>query len=116
MFASRGGLASAAKRKRRKLLRELIQTILDATPDKVMKNSIAQLFPEIPKDEITNRLALVTTMFQKAINGDTKAFEVLRDTAGEKPGEKLDVSNTDGSLQPQKLEVVFKKTKEVDHE
>ena len=29
-------------------------------------------------------------LLQKAMNGDTKAFEVLRDTVGEKPVEKLE--------------------------
>lgn len=37
-------------------------------------------------------------LMQKALNGDVKAFEVLRDTAGEKPVDKVMVADVDKSV------------------
>lgn len=109
---SKGGLIASENRKRKRLLKDLVQMVLDERPDKYVTDSISRIFPEIPPAEINNRLALISVLYQKALNGDTKAFEVLRDTGGEKPGEKMDLSNSDGSLSPQRLEVIFKKTKD----
>ena len=39
----------------------------------------------IDDDELNNQMALVVSMYQKALKGDTRAFEILRDTIGEKP-------------------------------
>jgi uncharacterized protein (DUF2336 family) len=35
-------------------------------------------------------------LIQKALNGDTKAFEVIRDSIGEKPTEKQEISGANG--------------------
>ena len=32
-------------------------------------------------------------IFERALNGDTKAFEVIRDTIGEKPKEEVEVKD-----------------------
>lgn len=66
--ASKAGKASARKRAERKTLREELLLLL-ATGNNQNKMSIA--------------------MIQKAMKGDTKAFEVIRDTIGEKPKDQL---------------------------
>lgn len=109
---SKGGLIAAENRNRKKLLKEIVQMVLEQRPDKYISDTITKIFPDIPKTEINNKLALISVVYQKALNGDMKAFEILRDTGGEKPGEKMDISNSDGSLSPKRLEVVFKKTKD----
>lgn len=111
-YGSKGGLIAAENRKRKKLLKEIVQMVLEQRPDKYVADTIVKIFPDIPKAEITNKLALISVVYQKALNGDMKAFEILRDTGGEKPGEKMDISNSDGSLSPKRLEVVFKKIKD----
>ena len=68
--ASKAGKASAAKRRERKTLREELLLLL-ATGNNQNKMSVA--------------------MIEKAMKGDTKAFEVIRDTIGEKPREQLDI-------------------------
>lgn len=109
---SKGGLIAAENRNRKKLLKEIVQMVLEQRPDKYISDTITKIFPDIPKSEINNKLALISVVYQKALNGDMKAFEILRDTGGEKPGEKMDISNSDGSFSPKRLEVVFKKTKD----
>lgn len=39
--------------------------------------------------------AIAMKQFEKALKGDTKAFEVLRDTAGQKPVDKVEQVNID---------------------
>lgn len=39
--------------------------------------------------------AIVAAQMQKALKGDAKAFEVLRDTAGQKPVDKVEQVNID---------------------
>ena len=42
--------------------------------------------------------AIVAKQFEKALKGDTRAFEVLRDSAGQKPIEKIQVAEIDQSV------------------
>lgn len=68
---ARGGRASGETRRRRKTLREELLAMLE---DGDMQESIT--------------LALL----QQAKEGNTKAYEIVRDTIGEKPTEKIAVS------------------------
>ena len=70
-IARKGGLKSGEVRKARKTLKETLLLMLE------QGNT---------QDNIT--LALL----QKALNGDTKAYEVIRDTVGEKPTDKIEQS------------------------
>lgn len=67
----KGGIKSGEVRRARKTLREELLALL-SVGDTQEKLSLAQL--------------------QKALNGDTKAFEVIRDTIGEKPTDKQEIS------------------------
>lgn len=72
-IASMGGKASAEARKRRKLMREVIQDCLDETI--TLKNG----------DEITARYALAKKHLQKGIAGDAKSAKLVIDWSGEAP-------------------------------
>jgi hypothetical protein len=80
-----GGKASAESRKRKKLLRECIDELL------------AKEYTSEGKT-LTGSEALAVTLMKKAMKGDVKAFEVLRDTAGEKPVEKVMVAEVEQSV------------------
>ena len=71
-IARMGGIASGKARAARKTFKEELLLLL-ANGDTQEKISLALL--------------------QKAMNGDTKAFEVLRDTVGEKPKEEIEVTD-----------------------
>ncbi len=43
---------------------------------------------------------LCTALLEKALSGDVKAFEVIRDTIGEKPVEKVAQTTADGNDSP----------------
>lgn len=74
-IATLGGKASGAARKKRKALKELLEIALQT---------------EVSADQ-TAAEAVTAALIQKAMDGDTKAFEVIRDTVGEKPTERSQV-------------------------
>ena len=68
-----GGKASGEQRRKRKALRELLE--------------VALMMPsEDGGDRIDN---IIAALISKAETGNTKAFEVIRDTLGEKPTDKI---------------------------
>ena len=73
-IASKGGKARAKKQKELKTLKDELLLLL-AQGNTQEKISLA--------------------LIQKALNGDTKAFEVIRDTTGQKPTEKQEVKVVD---------------------
>lgn len=72
--ASKGGKASGAARRARKTFQEAVRAALEA------KTQTGDILSD-----------MVAAQVQKALDGDTKAFEMLRDTSGEKPTDKMTV-------------------------
>lgn len=82
--ASRGGKRSAEVRREKRDLRRALEVLLDKEyTDK--KSGNVQTGAEL----------LAFKQFQKALEGDTKAFEVVRDTAGQKPMERVNITAND---------------------
>ena len=72
-IASAGGKASGeARRKRKTLKEELLLMLSDGETQK----------------------SVTLALIEKAMSGDTKAFEVIRDTIGEKPADKVETKQT----------------------
>lgn len=82
-IASKGGKNSVESRRRKKLLKECFEVLLD----KDFKGKDGKI--------ATGAETLAMTVFQKAQRGDLKAFELVRDTAGEKPVDKVMVAEVD---------------------
>lgn len=72
-----GGIKSGQVRRERKTLREDLLALLSAGNTQKDMN-----------------LAII----QRALNGDTKAYEVVRDTIGEKPVDKIVVAEVDQTI------------------
>lgn len=73
---SKGGKASVAARRKKKELKELLEIALSQP----CKDGSGQ----------DNWTAITVALLQKALSGDTKAYEVVRDTLGQKPTDKLE--------------------------
>lgn len=69
-IGKKGGIASVEARRKRKTLKE-------------------ELLVMLSENNIQERVS--TKLIEKALDGDIKAFEVIRDTIGEKPKEKVEV-------------------------
>ena len=72
-IASAGGKASGEARRKRKTLKEELLLMLS---------------------EGETQQSVTLALIEKAMSGDTKAFEVIRDTIGEKPADKVETKQT----------------------
>ena len=81
-----------AKRARQEnlLKKKAFSEIFDALLGKTVKDKKGE--------KITVAEAMAMKMIEKAIRGDTKAFEVVRDTSGQKPVEKVVMSEVDPNV------------------
>ena len=79
---ARGGRNSAITRRKMKTLRNELELLLE------QKGSDGRTFQE----------AIGCAIIEKAMRGDTKAFELIRDTIGQKPQDKKEITvvNPDG--------------------
>ena len=73
----KGGLASVEARRKRKTLKEELLLMLS---------------------EGETQQSVTLALIEKAMSGDTKAFEVIRDTTGEKPIDKVMIADVEPSV------------------
>jgi hypothetical protein len=73
----KGGLASGEARRKRKTLKEELLLMLS---------------------EGETQQSVTIALIEKAMSGDTKAFEVIRDTIGEKPVDKVMIADVEPSV------------------
>lgn len=111
-IASKGGKKSAEVRKEKRMLKDTLKMLMDTKPTPDMVKMYSKVFGIDPKDL---QDVISGGLIRKAMQGDSKAFEVIRDTMGEKPIERTQgiVGNleiTDKGV----VNEVFKKLKEMD--
>ena len=93
-IASAGGKASGEARRKKKMLRDCIDYLLEREDPTVIG---------VDGNPMSGAEQLAYNLFVKAL-GETdtakaaKAFEVLRDTAGQKPVEKVVIADVDPSV------------------
>ena len=75
-IAKKGGIASGEARREKKLLRELLE-------DALSKGT------ETDNEYVNITLALI----KEANKGNVKAYEVIRDTLGQKPKEEIEITD-----------------------
>lgn len=83
---SKGGKASAEARRRKRDLRAALEALLE----KDIKTKDGKV--------LSGAEAIAVKQFEKALKGDGRAFELVRDTAGQKPIEKVQVAEVDQSI------------------
>lgn len=81
---SKGGKARAAKIKEKKTMREMLNYLLE----KEITNRSGE--------KATTQEAITVSLINQALKGNVKAWEVIRDTIGEKP--KQDINLSTGGL------------------
>ena len=89
----KGGAASGRARRRQKTFRESIKALLTCdVPDEELKARLEQLGVDT-----TVLNAIHMAVHDKAMRGDLEAARYLRDTAGEKPRDGLDIAGEPGT-------------------
>ena len=81
--AKRGGIASGEARRRKRDIRLALEALLEKDITDKHGNTMS------------TAEAIAIKQIEKALKGDTKAFEVVRDSAGQKPVEKVSVGASD---------------------
>ena len=79
----KGGIASGKARREKRDLKKCLEILLEK--DIKAKNG----------EVMSGAEAVSAKLFEKALKGDVKAFIALRDTAGQKPVEKIITSDVD---------------------
>lgn len=85
-IGSKGGIASGKARRDKKNIRLAVEALLER--DYKGKDGII----------LSGAEAITVKQMEKALKGDTKAFEVLRDSAGQKPIERVMVAEVDQTV------------------
>ena len=85
--ARKGGKASAAKRAERKTFREGLLLLLNEP----LKDKRGVETGKTTQD------AIIAALVKRAAQGDTRAFEMIRDTIGEKPVQDVAITTGDFS-------------------
>ena len=80
----KGGKKSGKKRKERKTLREDLLAVLTNLD-----------IPQKDGKKIPVQEALSTALIKAALNGNVRAYEIIRDTIGEKPVDNLNIVTTE---------------------
>ena len=91
-MAKRGGQANAERIKRQKNLNELAKAILQSDLSKAKARDILGDMVELLGEDTSLGAVLTMVQAREAQQGNTKAYEVLRDTAGFKPVERQEIS------------------------
>lgn len=90
--ASKAGKASAEAKKQRKEMKEMIQDIFSVGMKKGKIVDEIKSLEDADNKNLTVGQALVIAQIKKAMTGDTRAMEFLRDTMGEKPTNKQEIT------------------------
>ena len=91
----KGGLSTAEKKRKQRDMREILQAFLSIPlTDGVQKlpeqfKSLAEIAEANDAGKVSLAAAIVLAQITSALTGDTKAAEFVRDTAGQKPVDKL---------------------------
>lgn len=88
----KGGIAKGVNSRRKKSMKELAEQLLSMQETPEIAEKIAKLYPNLKASDITNSLTIIAKQLQKAKQGDAKAFELLRDTSGQRPVEKSETT------------------------
>ena len=90
----KGGIASGVARREKKALRETLEDLLTMSLKNGKPTSVEKIksIAAIKGKNISVQEAIMLAQIQKAIRGDVRAAEFIRDTIGQKPQDNMIVS------------------------
>ena len=91
-IAIKGGIASGEARRKKKLIKEQLELLLSLPlKDENAKRKLKQI--GIDADNLDNQMAMIISIWNKALKGDIQAFNSIRDSVGENPRDVADNEN-----------------------
>lgn len=92
----KGGIASGIAKREKKMLKDTLKLLLEQ-----------EVGVDKDGNPIDAQTAMATKAVQEAIKGDWKAWELVRDTTGQKPVEKMQVEQVDRQATFDELKELF---------
>lgn len=90
-IASRGGKKSGETRREKKRMKEYINLLLELdVKSQKTRETLSKL--GIDESDMTNEMAMMASVMNKAMKGDMQAVNFLRDTSGQMPANTINVS------------------------
>lgn len=104
----KGGVASGAARRRRKTMRQTLNALLGAGLDVSEQEFVEKVTPRllalgIDVEDATYQDVMLSGILLKAIRGDVRAAEFIRDTVGESPA--LEIRKKELNLRKEELKL-----------
>jgi hypothetical protein len=97
IMGRKGGIQKGINWKKKRSFAELGEALANCKPTQKLIDKAILLFPDVPQEEINNKLIIAGRLLEKALKGDLNAIAMLRDTIGEKPIVKNEHTGRDGS-------------------
>lgn len=88
------------KRKRKRMLKEVALSLLQATPDDDDLDLVSSLYG-IPREEVDNQMLACIALLREALDGNTRAFELLVQASGQSNGAHIGVGGNAPALNVQ---------------
>ena len=95
-LARKGVAIREAKKKERQKMKDELDTLLKISlkrGDVVTADDVLNL-EEAQEQNVSVQTAIAIAMIKRALMGDVQAAQYLRDTAGEKPGDKVEIDQS----------------------
>lgn len=95
-IGKKGGIASGKVRRERKAMKDTLASLLSMPMGKGKTVDVDKIkhFAALFDENITVQEAILLAQIQRAIDGDTKAAEYVRDTSGNKLKEGIDITGS----------------------
>ena len=91
-ISAKGGKASGESRRQRKAAKEIAQAILSATMRDDQIDDVLDGAKSLLGEDKSAYAVLIAKMVQEGLSGNVNAFTAVRDTAGDKPTDKQEVT------------------------
>jgi hypothetical protein len=91
----KGGVASGVAKREKKAMKDTLKALLTLPLDESQVADIETIksLAALEGKNITVQEAILLQQVKKAMDGDTKAAEYVRDTAGDKPTDKVELNS-----------------------
>ena len=110
----KGGVASGEARRKKKAMKDAINMLLSLP----LKDEKAKAYLEylgFEKEDMDNQLGLVISMYKEAVaKGNVQAANWIRDTAGDKPVEKVEANVENKNADISAIKDIANQMKDVD--
>ena len=107
-IGAKGGIASGKARREKKAMKDTLAELLTMPLENGALDNLEEIqsIAEMKGKSISVHEAIMLAQIRKAVEGDTKAAEYIRDTSGQKPDSKMNIEH-EGTIRSGKLDDII---------